>query len=57
MDRLVLKKRLASVLSQRKTTIGEEKIESSANDFAENCMKVHFRIDSFAMLDIIDLKF
>lgn len=41
MDRLVLKKRLASVLSQRKTTIGEEKIESSANDFAENCMKYY----------------
>ena len=39
---LVLKKRLASVLSQRKTTIGEEKIESSANDFAENCMK-HYK--------------
>ena len=44
MDRLVLKKRLASVLSQRKTTIGEEKIESSANDFAENCMKYYKRI-------------
>ena len=38
---LVLKKRLASVLSQRKTTIREEKIESSANDFAENCMKYY----------------
>ena len=45
MDRLVLKKRFASVLSQRKTTIREEKIESSANDFAENCMKYYLAVD------------
>jgi len=41
MDRLVLKKRLASFCHSERLRLEKKKIESSANDFAENCMKYY----------------